>query len=192
MNRYTEQQKKTIYKEKWQKEKAIREQMSQEQRDEANRKHNEYVKNWYKNLSEEDRLAYDERQRDKRIKGWSELSDEERLTEIMRHRKRRENFTFEQLEYERERGRTNALKSKLKVLTHYSHGDIHCMNPCCEVPGGARNIWSLSIDHINGGGRKHTEELHKEGLNFYAWIIKNNFPEGFKVLCMNCNTINKV
>jgi hypothetical protein len=192
MNKYTDEQKKIIYQKKWQREKELREHMTEEQRAESLRKHNIYVKNWYINLSEEDRFDYEERQRNKRVKQWAEMTDEEKMAEIIRQRIRRKNFSFEQLEYERERGRTHALKNKLKVLTHYSNGDIHCMNPRCEVPGGARNIWSLSIDHIDGGGRKHTEELHKDGLNFYTWLIKNNYPKGFQVLCMNCNTIKKV
>jgi hypothetical protein len=192
MTKYTEPQKKIIYANKAQKEKTLRAQMTEDQKKESQSKHNEYVKNWYNNLSTEDRLDYEERQRNKRVKKWADMTQEERLKEIMRHRERRKNFTFEQLDYERERGRTEVLKKKLKILNHYSHGDIHCMNPNCEVIGGARNIWCLSIDHIDGGGRKHTEELHKEGVNFYSWLIRNNYPEGFQVLCMNCNTIKKV
>ena len=26
-----------------------------------------------------------------------------------------------------------------------------------------------------------------DGYNLYNWIIENNFPEGFKILCHNCN-----
>ncbi len=26
-----------------------------------------------------------------------------------------------------------------------------------------------------------------DGDNFLAWIIKNNFPKGFQILCHNCN-----
>jgi hypothetical protein len=192
MNKYTETQKKAIYAKKWQREKELKLQWTEEQRIEANRKHNEYTKNWYNNLSPEDRLSYDKRQHDGRIKDWSEMSNDERIAEIMRHRERRQNFTFEQLEYERERGRTNVLKNKLRIINHYTHGEMRCMNPDCEVPGGTRNIWALSVDHINGGGVKQTEELKRTGTNFYAWIIKNNYPDGLQILCMNCNTIKKV
>ena len=45
----------------------------------------------------------------------------------------------------------------------------------------------LCIDHINGGGTKHVEQLKKNGTLFYPWIIKNNFPPDLQLLCHNCN-----
>jgi coproporphyrinogen III oxidase len=45
----------------------------------------------------------------------------------------------------------------------------------------------LEIDHINGGGNKHRREIKCFGNKFYDWLIKNDFPEGFQVLCSNCN-----
>lgn len=45
----------------------------------------------------------------------------------------------------------------------------------------------LEIDHIYGDGRKHRAELAKRGSYFYYWLKKNNYPEGFQVLCSNCN-----
>ena len=43
----------------------------------------------------------------------------------------------------------------------------------------------LAIDHINGGGNKHRKELKNDKLP--GWLAKNNFPEGFRILCHNCN-----
>ena len=45
----------------------------------------------------------------------------------------------------------------------------------------------LSIDHIDGGGTQHRKQLREQGTIFYRWVIKNNYPEGFQVLCFNCN-----
>jgi hypothetical protein len=42
----------------------------------------------------------------------------------------------------------------------------------------------LQIDHIDGGGNKHRRSL---SMSFYDWLIKNNFPNGFQILCANCN-----
>ena len=43
----------------------------------------------------------------------------------------------------------------------------------------------LSIDHINNDGAAHRRKL---GSNYiYSWLIQTNFPEGFQVLCHNCN-----
>jgi hypothetical protein len=41
----------------------------------------------------------------------------------------------------------------------------------------------LSIDHIMGGGPAHRRQINRVEL----WLIRNDFPEGFQVLCMNCN-----
>jgi hypothetical protein len=52
---------------------------------------------------------------------------------------------------------------------------------CC----GEDEPMFLMIDHINGGGTRHTNSL--PGRSIYAWLVKNNFPEGFQLLCANCN-----
>jgi len=83
------------------------------------------------------------------------------------------------------RGKKVVEKQKRLVISHYSNGSM----VCCKC--GFSDIRALSIDHINGGGRRHTEEIRKAGTIFYRWLIKNNFPNGFQVLCMNCNYIKK-
>lgn len=55
----------------------------------------------------------------------------------------------------------------------------------CECCGESNPIF-LSIDHMNGGGRKHREEVGG-GKAFYSWIIQMQFPPGFRILCFNCN-----
>lgn len=62
-----------------------------------------------------------------------------------------------------------------KVLNHYG---AECV--CC----GENRIEFLTIDHIDGGGNKHRKRVNQ---NFYFWLLKNNFPNGYRVLCMNCN-----
>lgn len=71
-------------------------------------------------------------------------------------------------------------QKKLRVYNHYSNYDIKCN--CC----GERHIEFLAIDHINNDGYKHrkSQGVGKELIN---WIIKNNFPNGFQILCFNCN-----
>ncbi len=68
---------------------------------------------------------------------------------------------------------------KLQVFNHYSNGMIKCN--CCAVV----EIDFLTLDHINGGGTQQ-RKLTK-GTQLYRWVIKNKFPEGFQVLCFNCN-----
>jgi len=52
---------------------------------------------------------------------------------------------------------------------------------CC----GESRYEFLAIDHIYGGGNQHRKTI--KGERVYAWLIKNNFPEGFQLLCHNCN-----
>jgi hypothetical protein len=67
-------------------------------------------------------------------------------------------------------------KRRLVVLNHYCGGDIKCQK--C----GQTNIDCLTIDHINNDGAKHRKSVN----NIIGWLIKNNFPDGFQILCMNC------
>lgn len=46
----------------------------------------------------------------------------------------------------------------------------------------------LVVDHIPGGGRAHLRELGGSGaFLLYRWLSKNNYPQGFQILCHNCN-----
>ncbi len=55
---------------------------------------------------------------------------------------------------------------------------------CCKE----KEIAFLTIDHIQGNGNKHRTEIKKcGGTNFYHWLKKNDWPEGFQILCFNCN-----
>jgi hypothetical protein len=79
------------------------------------------------------------------------------------------------------RGKEKILRERILVLTHYGGNPPKCA--CC----GESYIEFLAIDHINGGGSRHLKELRIKGQRFYEWLIKNNFPVGFRVLCHNCN-----
>lgn len=72
-------------------------------------------------------------------------------------------------------------ENKLIVFNHYSNGHPTCI--CC----GEDNINFLTMDHINGDGAKHRKEMGRGGGILNNWLIKNNFPKGFRILCMNCN-----
>lgn len=73
-------------------------------------------------------------------------------------------------------------RSREIVLNHYGGTPPKCM--CCSE----KEKLFLSIDHIDGGGRQHRKKVTNNtsgGLS--GWLIKNEFPSGFQVLCMNCN-----
>ncbi len=70
-------------------------------------------------------------------------------------------------------------RNRLTCITHYSNGRLKCS--CCN-----ESIYDfLTIDHIEGGGNDHRRKIKQ--TNIYGWLIKNGLPEGFDVLCMNCN-----
>jgi hypothetical protein len=69
-------------------------------------------------------------------------------------------------------------KRKLEVIQYYG-GKCEC---CGEF-----NIKFLTIDHVKGGGNKHRKQLGVAGSSFYSWLIKNEYPKGFRVLCFQCN-----
>ena len=80
---------------------------------------------------------------------------------------------------------------KIEVYSHYSGGKPKC-NYC-----GFEDIRGLCIDHINDNGAVHRKEVCHNGNgarsapNITDWLRKNNYPEGFQVLCSNCNTIKE-
>lgn len=79
----------------------------------------------------------------------------------------------------KQRGRDRVLKDRVFA----AYGGYICR--CC----GEREYHFLSIDHINNDGAAHRKEIGEKrgGRKFYNWLIKNGFPNGFQVLCMNCN-----
>jgi hypothetical protein len=55
----------------------------------------------------------------------------------------------------------------------------------CKCCGQQKPTEKLQIDHVASNGAAHRREIGKSRL--YAWLIKNNFPAGFIVLCSDCN-----
>ncbi len=69
---------------------------------------------------------------------------------------------------------------RIKCINHY--GGV-CA--CC----GENRIEFLVIDHINGGGNKEREKTKGSGgWKFAVWLKQHNYPEGYRVLCHNCNS----
>lgn len=86
--------------------------------------------------------------------------------------------------------RTNAhtrnayVKLKIEVFNHYCKGNVRCQCPKCDVS----EIKFLTIHHINNDGAKHRKEINTNGgTGYYIWLKRNNFPDGYQVLCYNCN-----
>ena len=84
---------------------------------------------------------------------------------------------------------------RFEILSTYSKRQSTSDIPCCACCGLNSHIEVLSLDHIAGRQEMDSEpELVKigysskiVGISLHRWNKKNNFPNGFQVLCMNCN-----
>ena len=99
-----------------------------------------------------------------------------------------ENLVSEKAKAYRDSIRFNVLATYSKLL---SNSDVPCCN-CCKLN---THLDFLAIDHIAGKKEMDSEpELIKLGYSselksttLLKFIIKNNFPKGFQILCTCCN-----
>ena len=83
--------------------------------------------------------------------------------------------------------KTYQRKCREKVVNYYSGNDPKCAR--C----GITDMDVLCIDHVNGNGNAHRRSIGiTSGAMFFQWLIKNNFPDGFQVLCANCNLKKRI
>lgn len=70
---------------------------------------------------------------------------------------------------------------EIKKQAYAGYGGFICN--CCRVTEEA----FLSLDHIANDGAKQRQTKHPYGgINLYRWIVANNFPQIFQILCHNC------
>lgn len=79
-------------------------------------------------------------------------------------------------EQHRQSSRRRYREVRTAALAHYGG---KCA--CC----GESRYEFLAIDHINGGGAKHRRTMQEGSIG--AWLKNNSYPDGFRVLCHNCN-----
>ena len=77
-----------------------------------------------------------------------------------------------------QKNRQKRADEKAQVLEYYGGGRCQC---------GVSDSDVLTIDHIDQNGAEHRRAIGNAAFRFYAWLIKNDFPDGFRVLCFNCN-----
>ena len=71
----------------------------------------------------------------------------------------------------------------LKIDTFNAYGGCRCT--LC----GIIDLGLLTLDHVNGGGRRERKKLHiKGGVGFYQYLKDGGFlrKDEFRVLCRNC------
>ena len=80
---------------------------------------------------------------------------------------------------------SSARFKSLKLAAFAAYGGAVCSCVNCPERENPR-IEFLTIDHIAGGGNQHRKVVGS-GSSFYAWLRNNKYPQGYQVLCMNCN-----
>lgn len=72
-------------------------------------------------------------------------------------------------------------QTRNQILDHYG---AKCV--CC----GETQRYFLAIDHVHGGGNAQRKELgggRNNNMSILLYIIKNNYPPDYQILCHNCN-----
>lgn len=76
-------------------------------------------------------------------------------------------------------------RKEIRLETLKAYGGNIPVCKCCDES----TIEFLCIDHIDGGGNRERQEKEKNGgYSWYSYLKKNNWPDGFRVLCHNCNS----
>lgn len=116
---------------------------------------------------------------------WRE-NNRERLREIGRRATQRmRERQAEKMGYEAfrklEAGKTKAYNASLKAQVYAAYGGYKCA--CC----GETEPSFLSIDHMNNDGYKlRKAQTQGSGVRILGWLKKHGYPEGYQILCMNC------
>ena len=65
---------------------------------------------------------------------------------------------------------------RVEAIQHYGGKCV-----CC----GEDHLEFLCFDHINNDGAEHRKKMVDRSIA--PWLRRNNYPEGFQILCHNCN-----
>lgn len=77
-------------------------------------------------------------------------------------------------------GKNQRMKLRKETINHYGG---KCK--CCEE----ERMEFLTIDHPKNNGTEERKKFSygKAGWSFYKYLKKKGYPDGYEVLCMNCN-----
>ena len=152
-------------------------------KDKARRRTPEYIAKEKARKSTPEYKAYMKKHR-----STTEFKAKDRIT-----RKKRESTP----EFKAKQDGEKLLKSmrRAMVLLGYSQRHSNSKVPCCRCCGENSFVEFLDIDHIAGRYKMDSiPELVKIGYSsllkdyrLIDWILEKDFPEGFQILCKNCN-----
>lgn len=85
-------------------------------------------------------------------------------------------YSIAQREHKKIMSRKWRFEIRNKIIKHYGGA---CL--CC----GENRFEFLAIDHVDGNGNKERSVITNETI--WRNIIKNNYPNNYRILCHNCN-----
>lgn len=127
------------------------------------------------------------------------------LRVVAYNKDRYENNQENQIASATEWRKNNAQKRRTSCQIRYAslrEEVVAAYGGCCQCCGETEPDF-LCIDHINNDGYlyrksvknpetgKYTKTGPHTGDRLLRWLIRNDFPEGFQVLCHNCNHSKK-
>lgn len=73
------------------------------------------------------------------------------------------------------------IRRKVEAISHYGG--------CCACCGITR-LEFLCLDHIENNGGNHRREIGRQPMA--RWLKASGWPEGYQVLCWNCNAAKQI
>ena len=125
---------------------------------------NEYNRNYHKNRTHEQILN------DK--KRWKTQYKKQKPAMIARYNENKKDINARISE--------RNSKLRLQIIKYYSNGVMVC--GCC----GESIVEFLTIEHTFGK-KTNNKNYNSDGYHLYSWIVKKDYPNGFEILCYNCN-----
>jgi len=139
-----------------------------------------YIKNWQRKYPEKNK-EYQARWRlrhpDKNHKFHQEYRD--------KNKGKIQTYRRNNLHLFRGYTKANQHRARKLVLEHYGGKPPKCVNCGCSI------FDCLDIDHIYNNGSKERKK-QGTGTSFVKWLISNNFPSGYQILCRNCNWLKYI
>ena len=92
--------------------------------------------------------------------------------------------------YARYRAQNYKKRENLKFKTYSVYSKRHSNSdiPCCRCCGENTDIRFLAVDHIDGRKNLPKGQKNLDGDHLISWLSQNNCPEGYQILCHNCNS----
>ena len=135
----------------------------------------------------------------KQAREYAEKNKEARLAYRVKNRKKKnaQSRIYRKANRDTIKAERDAKQYEIKtaVMAYYSKKLSNSDIPCCNCCGENQFLIFLTIDHIKGWKNYNEPDLSKRrgskrlgGKDLYRYLQKNNFPTGYQVLCMNCNS----